>query len=391
MIELFRQPNFDFLKWKWHCALLSLALIGAGVASVVVKGGPQLGIDFRGGTMVYLKFAESPDLERLRTGLAQQNLGSSILQRYGPPVNNEVIIGTEQVGGEGEPLDATRRAIEEALRATYQAPEGKRDLNGMGADSLQGALLRLDPIGLAPQPLEASARYQEIAERITDFRDRERGGLIGSFEELRELEGVPPVVANRLEERAFLSPFVVRKTEAVGPRAGRQLQRQALTATGLALAGMLVYIGVRFRQWVYGTAAVVAVFHDVLVTASFLSLFNYEFTLTIVAALLALVGYSVNDTIVTFDRIRENARLLRRERFAVVVNRSINQTLSRTVLTSGLTFLAVLALFFLGGEVLHGFAFTLGVGVLAGTYSTIFIATPVVVGWRERGRARSGA
>ncbi|MFQ5723849.1 MAG: protein translocase subunit SecF, partial [Terriglobia bacterium] len=296
MMELFGQPNFDFLKWKWHCALLSLLLIGAGAASLVVKGGPRLGIDFRGGTMVYLKFAESPDLERLRTGLAQQNLGSSVIQRYGPPVDNEVIIGTEQVGGEGETLDATRRAIVEVLRATYQTPEGKLDLNGMGADSLQGALLRLDPIGLALQPLEASTRYREIAERITDFRDTERGGLIGSFDELRQLEGVPPVVVNRLEERAFLSPFVVQKTEVVGPRAGRQLRRQALLATSLALAGMLVYIGVRFRQWVYGTAAVVAVFHDVLVTAGFLSLFNYEFNLTIVAALLTLVGYSVNDT-----------------------------------------------------------------------------------------------
>ncbi len=154
---------------------------------------------------------------------------------------------------------------------------------------------------------------------------------------------------------------------------------------------MLLYIGVRFRQWVYGTAAVIAVFHDVLITVGFLSLFDYEFNLTIVAALLTLVGYSVNDTIVTFDRIRENVRLLRRERFAPLVNRSVNQTLSRTVLTSGLTFLAVLALFFLGGEVLRGFAFTLGVGVLAGTYSTIFIASPVVVGWTQRIRARSTA
>ena len=196
-------------------------------------------------------------------------------------------------------------------------------------------------------------------------------------------------MVNGLEEEAILAPFVVRNVEVVGPRVGQQLRQQALLATGLALAGVLFYIGVRFREWVYGMAAVMAVFHDVLITVGFLALFDYEFNLNIVAALLTLVGFSVNDTIVTFDRIRENVRLLRRESFPALVNRSINQTLSRTVLTSGLTFLAVLALFLLGGEVLHGFGFTLLVGVLVGTYSSIFIASPIVVGWSERGRSGS--
>ena len=152
--------------------------------------------------------------------------------------------------------------------------------------------------------------------------------------------------------------------------------------------GLLTGLGRWFLRQVdkriYGVAAVIATFHDVLITLGFLSLLNYEFNLNIVAALLTLVGYSVNDTIVTFDRVRENVRLLRRERLADLVNRSINQTLSRTILTSGLTFLTVLALFFLGGEVLHGFAFTLVVGIVVGTYSSIFIASPVVIGWIER-------
>jgi preprotein translocase subunit SecF len=198
------------------------------------------------------------------------------------------------------------------------------------------------------------------------------------------------VVVNTLEQRAHLTPFAVRKAEAVSSRVSAQLRQQALLATALAMAGMLVYIGLRFRQWVYGTAAVVATFHDVLITLGFLSLFNYEFNLNIVAAMLTLVGYSVNDTIVTFDRIRENVRLLRHEPFPELVNRSINQTLSRTILTSGLTFLTVLALFFLGGEVLKGFAFTLVVGIVVGTYSSIFIASPIVVGWIGRGKGRTG-
>jgi preprotein translocase subunit SecF len=357
-MELFREPNFNFLRWKWHWIGVSLILLVAGVGSLVVKGGPRYGIDFSGGTLVYLKFAQSPDLNRIRDALREHGMGSSTIQAYGRPDNNEIIIGAEQVGSEDEALDASREAI-------------------------LGTLL-----ALSSSPTEAVTRYQEIAERITSFRDTERGGLVESFESLRAVEGVPPAVVNTLEERAFLSPFVVRNVEVVGPRVGQQLRRQALLATALALAGILVYIGARFRQWVYGTAAVVAVFHDVLVTVGFLSLLNHEFNLNIVAALLTLMGFSVNDTIVTFDRIRENVRLLRRERYANIVNKSINQTLSRTVLTSGLTFLTVLALFFLGGEVLHGFAFTLVIGTIVGTYSSIFIASPIVVGWIERGQVK---
>lgn len=389
-MRLFLEPKINFLRWKWHCIAFSAVLLAASLGSLLWGEGLRLGIDFRGGTLVYLKFADTPDLERIRAGLRQQGLGSSTIQRYGRPENNEVIVGTEQVGEEDEALDAGRQAILAALRTTFEVPSGKIDLNNAGTDTLAQALLRLDPIGLAGRPTEAASRYREIAERITDFRDTERGGLLTSFGELRALEGVPPVVVDTLAEEAFLSPFVVRNVEVVGPKVGEQLRRQALLATGLALTGILVYIGVRFRQWVYGSAAVIAVFHDVLITIGFLSLFKYEFNLNIVAALLTLVGFSVNDTIVTFDRVRENVRLLRQERFALLVNRSINQTLSRTVLTSGLTFLTVLALFFLGGEVLHGFAFTLVVGTLAGTYSSIFIASPIVVGWIEHGRVPTG-
>jgi len=384
MIQLFPTPNFNFLAKKWYAIGVSLVLIVAGVVSLIAKGGPRYGIDFRGGTLVYVKFAEAPDRERIRTGLRQQGLGASTIQRYGPTENQEIIIGLEQQGSEEEALDTGRQAILAALRTTYQLPTDKLDLNQIGVDSLAERLLTADPIGLANQPATATSRYREIAQAVTDYRDTERSGLLRSFDDLRQLEAVPPVVTNYLAQNAFLAPFVVRNVEIVGPKVGRQLRVQALLATLYALAGMLLYIGWRFRQWIYGTGAVVAVFHDVLVALSFLSLFNYEISLNVVAALLTLVGFSVNDTIVIFDRIRENVRLLRRERFADLVNRSLNQTLSRTVLTSGLTFLTVLALFFLGGEVLHGFAFTLVVGIVVGTYSTLFIASPIVVGWVER-------
>jgi len=179
-----------------------------------------------------------------------------------------------------------------------------------------------------------------------------------------------------------LGNFTIRNVEIVGPKVGAQLRKQAIFATLYALAGMLVYIAFRF-EWVYGAAAVIAVFHDVLITLGFFSLFHYEISLTVIAALLTLVGYSMNDTIVIFDRVRENLRLMRREPLPVIVNKSINQTLSRTILTSGLTFLTVLVLYLLGGEVLRAFSFAMVVGVVVGTYSSFGIAAPIVVVWNK--------
>jgi preprotein translocase subunit SecF len=180
----------------------------------------------------------------------------------------------------------------------------------------------------------------------------------------------------------YANPFTVRNVQVVGPTVGKQLEKQALLATLYSMAGMLVYLWFRF-QLIYGVAAVVACFHDTLITVGAFALTNQEISLTVIAAILTLVGYSMNDTIVVFDRIRENLRLSRRESLPDVVNRSINQTLSRTVLTSGLTFLTVLSLYIFGGQVLRGFSFALVVGILIGTYSSIAIAAPMLVAWQE--------
>ncbi len=188
------------------------------------------------------------------------------------------------------------------------------------------------------------------------------------------------------------SGFVVQQVDIVGPTAGTQLKHQALLATLYSLLGMLIYLWFRF-ELIYGVAAVVAVFHDTLITIGFFSLTNQEITLTVVAAILTLVGYSMNDTIVVFDRIRENLALNRRESLSDVVNRSINQTLSRTVIASGLTFLTVLCLYVFGGEVLHGFSFALVVGILIGTYSSIAVAAPMLVAyqdWRAKSAKATG-
>jgi len=200
---------------------------------------------------------------------------------------------------------------------------------------------------------------------------------------LKAVSGVTSGVIDTLGKDFYLSGYAVFNTEIVGPKVGSDLRRQALYVTLAGLGAMLIYIWFRF-ELSYGVAAVIATFHDVVITLGIFSLLGKEITLTVIAALLTLVGYSMNDTIVVFDRIRENARLNRRENFKDLVNRSINQTLSRTILTSGLTFLAVLSLYLFGGEVIHGFALVLVVGVIIGTYSSFAIASPVVLFWQER-------
>jgi preprotein translocase subunit SecF len=236
---------------------------------------------------------------------------------------------------------------------------------------------------------DANQRYTAQAQAIINVRDKVRGGVLSSLEELKG--AVDPAVVAVLQDGFYLSDFGIRNVEIVGPQVGKQLQSQAVLATVYSLAGMLVYLAFRF-EWIYGVAAVVTVFHDTVITIGAFSLTNKEISLTVIAAILTLIGYSNNDTIVVFDRIRENLKLMRRESLAEIVNRSINQTLSRTILTTGLTFLTVLALYLFGGEVLHGFSFALVVGILIGTYSSIAIAAPILVAYQEwrAGKGKAG-
>jgi preprotein translocase subunit SecF len=207
-----------------------------------------------------------------------------------------------------------------------------------------------------------------------------QGGVLSSFDQLKS--AVDPAVVASLPDGFFLSDYGVFNVEIVGPQVGAQLRRQALLATAYSLLGMLIYLGFRF-ELIYGIAAVVTVFHDTLITVGAFSLLNKEISLTVIAAILTLIGYSNNDTIVVFDRIRENIKLMRREKLSEIVNRSINQTLSRTILTAGLTFLTVLALYLFGGEVLRGFSLALVIGILIGTYSSIAIAAPILVAYQD--------
>ena len=308
-MQLLREPNFNFIKWRWHTIALSLVVIIGGVVMMVVRGGLPLGIDFSGGTLVILKFEQPTSEDLVREALVSVE-GDKVVQQYGDPAANEFMVRLPQSGPEeGASLEQGAQAVVAAL---------------------------------------------------------ESGG-VGSFEVIGQ--------------------------ELVGPIIGQELQQRGINAFVFAMVGILIYVGLRFR-FSFAVGAIVAVAHDILVTVSLLMFFGYELSLNVVAAMLTITGYSVNDSIVVFDRVRENLRLMRRDKFDNLVNKSINQTLARTLITSGTTAFAVLALYVFGGEVLRGFAFTMFVGVFSGTYSTIFIAAAIAIMISERKatkRARQGA
>ena len=304
-MEFFRNPSVNWLGWKWYFLAFSLIFSVAGLVKMSWNwkhiGSPvPLGVDFRGGTQLDVKFTNPPDINAIRHAVEAAGVKDASIQNFGEAVNHEVLISLPEETNE-QALDAGRQQIESALQAHYNN---------------------------------------------------------------------------------YFNPNSGVKVDVVGPTVGQQLKTKATQAVLFSMAGMLVYLWFRF-QLIYGVAAVVACFHDTLITVGAFALTGREISLTVIAAILTLVGYSMNDTIVVFDRIRENLRLSRREQLPDLVNRSINQTLSRTVLTSGLTFLTVLSLFVFGGQVLNGFSFALVVGILIGTYSSIAVAAPMLVAWQE--------
>ena len=386
-MEIFKQTNYDFLGRKWPFIILSLLLTAAGVISLWVKGGPKYGIDFTGGALMDVNFIHRPSAEAIRSALRQKVPGDIEVQEVNNgPQSQEVLIST---GARDErALQAVEGNMLSVLNAKFNpGVGGKLDLNTAGQKAI-GDRLR-DPLTAAGVAL-SDDQLNALVKSIASYRDA-HSGLIRNLNDLSGVPGVTPQVLNVLKAQTAAGSFNVRGFEFVGPKIGADLRQQAINVVLIALGAMLVYIAFRF-EWIYGVAAVIAVFHDTIITIGLFSLFNKQIDLTVIAALLTLVGYSMNDTIVTFDRIRENLRLQVRGSFKDIVNLSINQTLSRTILTSGLTFLTALSLFVFGGQVLNGFSFALVVGIIVGTYSSIFIASPILIGWRDlmEGRRRRG-
>ena len=374
-MEFFRNPNIDFLGKKWYFLAFSLIFSTAGVLSMLFWHGIPLGIDFRGGTLVYVKYTHAPNDNAIRAAMDRAGLTNVRIQSYGGVGSNEELIDLPVRETSEQGLDQGKTTIINALETN--APADKHDLNNSSTLSLASYLLQKDPLHLGT---DAQQRYSKIAQDIANYRDKTKGGVLSGWDDLKGI--ADPAVLAALQEGFFLSDFGVYQVEIVGPQVGAQLRKQAILATLYSLGGMLVYLAFRF-EWIYGVAAVITVFHDTLITVGAFSLTNKPISLTVIAAILTLIGYSNNDTIVVFDRIRENLKLMRREKLSDIVNRSINQTLSRTILTAGLTFLTVLALFLFGGEVLHGFSFALVIGILIGTYSSIAIAAPILVAYQD--------
>jgi preprotein translocase subunit SecF len=374
-MELFRNTNYDFLGKKWPFIIASLILTAAGFVSLAVKGGPRYGIEFKGGMLITVKFLGTPPLDELRSALDKALPNAPTVQSF-EAATNEVSIGTE--GADDQTLSKNHQIVLDTLKTHFgNKGGGKLDLNNSSPDALADRLrtpLQSAGVGLSDDQLKG------VAKAITGYRDTPpQSGLIASLDDLSKVPGVTPQILNIVKQECFLASYsALRGTEVVGPKVGADLRRQAIYATLLALAGMLAYIWFRF-EWMYGLGAVIAVFHDTLITIGMFSLFNKEMDLTVIAALLTLVGYSMNDTIVIFDRIRENLKMNLRMPLEAVMNLSVNQTLSRTVMTSGLTFLTCIALFLFGGPVLHGFSFALVCGIIVGTYSSVFIASPIVL------------
>jgi len=410
MIEIFRNSNYDFLGKKWICIAISCAVILIGVASVAwraLDGNPNthpfnLGVDFTGGTIVNAKFKQKPDPDTIRAAIERQGIdGSKITiqpvgEEIGQAPKNEVLIrlpnllaSNSQSGESAASVVIGGQRIRAAL-ASLNDPavaQNKVDLNAIGRDDLKAALERLNPLKIS----SADPRYGEIAARIINYREKDRRGLIGGIDEVKNLSGIEPQLGQALEQNFFVGASAIKSTDEVSPQVGSELRNRAIYATLLACAGMLLFVAYRFKSWGFGIGGVTAVFHDVLITLGIFSIMQWEINLTVIAALLTLVGFSMNDTIVIFDRVREILRVRRREKLEKLTNDAINETMSRTVITNGTAFLTILALVLFGGEVLKSFSWALLIGVVVGTYSTVYIASPVMLWWEAWKGKKRGA
>ncbi|RPI29688.1 MAG: protein translocase subunit SecF [Acidobacteria bacterium] len=382
-MEIFTNPKVDWLAKKWIFLAISGFLALAGLISIMTRG-LNLGVDFTGGTLVYVKFRQEPPLDQVRKALSDAGIKAEEVTRFDDLSENQVQIRMARIATEAsEDLSLESNRVFQALKTQFdpQRAGGQQDLNNIARSTLSTQLQEMDPEQLRQKSSisDFAKHYTEVADRIIDYRT-EQGGVIRNMSDL-SAAGVPASVVKALEQKFYLGSFTLVSVESVGPKVGQELQTRARNAILFSLLGMLVYIAFRFRP-IYGIAGVIALFHDVFITVGLFSITGKEISLNVVAALLTLVGYSINDTIVIFDRVRENLRLVRRADLATIINLSVNQTLNRTILTSGMTFLAVMALYLFGGEVLNGFSFALVVGIIIGCYSTLAIASPVVLWWQ---------
>jgi len=366
-MRIFDNPNFNFTKYRWHAVILSLIAIGVG-AAVFFTRGVNLGVDFAGGANIVLKFKEPVPIAELRA-----KLPAATIQQYGPAAQNSVLIRLPKQETEGDYAGVVVRQLHKDLN-----PEAaqKHDLNYLGSDRLAGLFLETNPENRVASDPATTEHYTALAKRIIEKRSE-----VGIFTDMNQATSVQgaSTAARVIQQRAFIGRFNVLNQETVGPQVGAQLQTKAMLAILLSALAMGAYIWIRF-DFGFGVAAIACIVHDVLICLTLLLLMRLEFSLNVVAALLTIVGYSINDNVVMYDRVRENKRKIKKPMsLAEHLNLAMNQTLSRTVLTAGSVFLVLVAMLVYGGEVIRGFSWILLIGVVTGTYSTLLIVPAVAV------------
>lgn len=371
-MQIFTNPNYDFLKWRWRAMALSALIILVGLV-LFLKNGANVGIDFAGGANVILRFQDRVPVDQLRSIVAD-----ATIQQYGKAEENSVLLRLPQAKGEGDYAGQVVTTLNKRINGDIGT---RLDLNFQGRASIAETLKSADPDRKGAS--EAGHNYYYgVAQNVIDRRSEL--GIFRSMDQVKTTPGLTPAAATVLEQSAVLGKFNVLSQETVGPQVGSELQRKAMWAIILSVLAMGVYIAIRF-DFKFGVAAIVCLIHDVLIGLAFLMMIRGEFEIITVAAFLMIVGYSINDAVVVYDRVRENLRKAKsKDQFEQILNRSLNQTLSRTVLTGGSVMLVLVSLILFGGEVINEFAWLLLVGTIAGTYSTLTVVPAIVVAWNRR-------
>ncbi len=371
------------MRYKYIALIISGIILVVSIVNIFVHKGLNYGVDFAGGTLIQLRFKKVYPIGDLRQALS--NAGFSPKIQEVESGQREFIIRTMLPEGETEEELEAHEIMGSRVIDTLKTQEdisnqekGLKDLNNIDTEQLQALLEQAFP-----------EEAGQAASQIMDFlQSTEQKGIIENFAQLREA-GVDSKIVDYLEENSYLGSLAVKRRETVGPQVGAELRQRTAQATVWALLGMLIYIGIRFK-FAYGVSAILTLAHDVLITMGIFSLTNREINLPVIAAILTIVGYSLNDTIVIFDRVRDNLKILRKLKFEPLLNSSINQTLSRTIITSGTTLLTVVALFIFGGEVINDFAFTMIIGVVIGTYSSIYMSCSLLNFWKKIFKPKKG-
>jgi len=384
------ETNVDFVSFRNKAFIISLVVILAGLVSLAIRGGPELGIDFEGGTLVQILFDKPVPIGGLRDVVEKAGFSNSKIQEFGQP--NEYLIKIEKVNEAEMAAERLLKALNAvAPESGWEVVSVKEMVEDIQEGKEAGNLIVVSGSGMpSMEALREGVREMGVGVAAATREAQDRVAFNIPF------MGIEAKAADKLKEAISESypdrEITVRRTETVGPKIGQELQNRAWAAIIISLFGILVYISWRF-EFRFAIGAIIALIHDILITLGLFSITGKELSLVVIAAFLTIVGYSLNDTIVVFDRIRENFSLRRRASYDSMVNTSINESLSRTVITSLTTLVVVLFLFFAGGEVIHDFAFALLVGVVVGTYSSIFVASPILIEWQnritKRGKARA--